>query len=220
MLMIDGPAEDQLPEQAPRLSRGDLRRLAPYCRDPDALRESWRAARLAPWSAQRQILMSHWLPRWLTWQRRIDFLWTLVDADGFQPVAAVSPEFRASATAKARREYAHAFAAFRPGDASLRALGDLVAVCRAENIPVAFFAPPVSPAFRAEFATGVFEAGERYTARLGRKLGVPVFPALSAAAEDEFIDGHHQLRSGAERYSRWLADEHLKPWLAERGVMR
>jgi hypothetical protein len=162
--------------------------------------------------------MSHWLPRWLTWQRRIEFLWELVDADGFQPVAAVSPEFRASSVAKARREYAHAFAAFRPGDASVRALADLVALCRAEGIAVAFFVPPVSPDFRRQFAPGVFEAGERYTVRLGREFGVEVFPALPAAGEDEFIDGHHPLRHGAERYSRWLADTHLGPWLAKQGV--
>jgi hypothetical protein len=28
------------------------------------------------------------------------------------------------------------------------------------------------------------------------------------------MDGIHLMRGGAEKYSRWLADNHLGPWLA------
>ena len=32
--------------------------------------------------------------------------------------------------------------------------------------------------------------------------------------EEDFADGHHMLPAAAGRYSRWLAAERLKPWLA------
>ncbi|MFO0823844.1 MAG: hypothetical protein U0792_12135 [Gemmataceae bacterium] len=43
---------------------------------------------------------------------------------------------------------------------------------------------------------------------------MPVFSPWQDGTEDEFMDGHHMLKHGAERYSRWLADTHLKPWLS------
>jgi hypothetical protein len=140
-----------------------------------------------------------------------------MDADGFQPVGAIAEEFRQATTAHAQKEYAAAFKGFRPAEPSVRAVRDLVAVCRAEGIPVAFLVPPVSPAFRASFAPGVADAGETCLRDRCRELGVPLFPPLVDMAEDEFMDGHHMLRHGAERYSRWLADTHLKPWLAGHG---
>ena len=219
-LATDGTAEQQLAVQAPRLSAADLGHLAPYCADAEALRLGWLRARSNPWHAQRQVLMNHWLPRWQPWRWRFESQWTSLDAEGFQPVPGVSPEFRAKAVAHARKEYAGAFARFAPGAASTRAVRDLVALCREHEIPVAFFVPPVSPAFRASFAPGVYSAGEAHLLALARRLDVPVFPAPRDMAEDEFLDGHHLLRHGAAKYSRWLADNHLKPWLAARGLAK
>jgi hypothetical protein len=219
-LMIDGPAEDQLGTQVPRLSAGDFQYLAPYCADVESLRGDWLRARVNPWHTQRQVLMNHWLPGWIAWKWRYEFQWTSLDGDGFQPVASAAPEFREKAVGHARREYEGAFARFAPGVASVRATRELVALCRARGIPVAFLVPPVSPAFRASFAPGVYSAGEAHLLALARRLEVPVFPAPRDLTEDEFLDGHHLLRNGAERYSRWLADNHLKPWLAGQGVGR
>ena len=38
--------------------------------------------------------------------------------------------------------------------------------------------------------------------------------------ESDFVDGHHMLQPAAARYSRWLADTHLNPWLVREGVAR
>ena len=46
-------------------------------------------------------------------------------------------------------------------------------------------------------------------------MGVRVFPAPEHLDEADFMDGYHLLPAGAAKYSRWLADNHLKPWLAE-----
>jgi hypothetical protein len=162
--------------------------------------------------------MNHWLPRWQPWSERFDHQWKSLEADGFQPIGQLPPATRARAWAHARHEYAAAFGAFWVGEPSVRAVRELVAECRARGIRVAFFLPPLSPAFRAEFAPGVFSQGEAAALDLARQLDVPVFPAPRDLAEEEFLDGHHPLRRGAERYSRWLADNYLRPWLSKSGM--
>lgn len=217
-LATNGPAEEQFAGKAARLSAADLDHLAPYCHDPESLRRPWRAARMNPWYAQRFVLMSHWLPRWVPWAVRVDFQWDTLAADGFIPFphANPSPELRATATDHARREYSQAFASFRPGEASVRALRDLVARCRAEGVPVAFAVPPVSPVFRAWFRPRAWAAADACLHDLARELGVPVFTPPDFP-DEAFVDGHHMLPAAAARYSRWLAEAHLKPWLVRLG---
>lgn len=219
-LATDGSGEDFFGAKAATLSRADLRHLAPYCTNPDVLRSRWCAARLSPWSAQRFILMSHWLPRWVPWNVRIDFQWDTMDADGYTPFPHPNPtaELRAKATEHAHREYMPSFNCFRPGETSIRALSDLVERCRLDMIPVAFFVPPVSPGFRAWFTPQVWAAGETALATLASELDVPLFPT-NEYADADFVDGHHMLPAAAERYSRWLAENHLKPWLVRKGVI-
>src|SRR5262249_24528892 len=95
-LSPDGPAGDQLRDAVPRLSAGDVRHLAPYCANPEALQARWFAARVAPWHAQRVVLMSHWLPRWLSWRERVDPQWDGMEPDGFIPFPQgfATPTFR------------------------------------------------------------------------------------------------------------------------------
>ncbi len=218
-LAADGPAEDQFQLYVPRLSAADLRRLAPYCTNPELLRTRWLAARVAPWYTQRVVLMSHWFPRWLAWSARADGQWETMDPDGFVPFPFADPsaEFRSMATARARREYRGAFDGFRVGGMSARALRDTVARCRAEGIPVAFAIPPVSSMFRGWFRPAVWAGGDAIVRDLAREMGVEVFPAPNFPDAD-FADGHHLLPGGAQRYSRWLADTHLKHWLVRQGV--
>jgi hypothetical protein len=217
-MAVDSPAEQQYREKAARLSAADLRHLAPFARDPAALRGPWLAARAAPWHAHRSVLLSHWRPRWVPWRERVDFHWTDMDADGFLPFPYDDPgrDTRDTATAHARREYAPWFHTFRPGGESVRAVRELVRVCRADGVQVAALVPPVSPMFRGWFDPAVWAAADAHLHDLAADLGVPVFPAPDLP-EADFADGHHLLRRGAGAYSRWLADAHLKPWLVANG---
>jgi len=213
-LAVNATDEAELRERATRLSAKDLQHLTANRENSAAFWCDWLAARATPWHTQRQVLMSHCAPRWQPWQERIDFQWATLDPDGFQPVAEVSPERRAALTAVARREWKDAFINFHAGESSVRAVRELVAVCRQNAIPVAFMVPPISPEFRAAFAPGVLTEAESYLRTVSKELAVPVFPAMTDMTEDEFMDGHHMLKHGAERYSRWLADTHINPWLA------
>jgi hypothetical protein len=60
-------------------------------------------------------------------------------------------------------------------------------------------------------ARGAAEARAR---ALTTAIGIPVFPAPDELTDDDFADGYHLRARGAAKYSRWLADHHLKPWLA------
>jgi hypothetical protein len=217
-LSLDGVAEVQFREMIPQLSHADLRYLAPYCDAPEELFEQWLAARAASWHAQRISLMSHWLPKWMPWQSRINFQWQTMDRDGFVPFLYTDPppEFRSQAIARTRQQYEGSFGGFRPSAMSLRALKDLVILCRCEFIPIAFHVPPVAPTFRNWFAPAAWSAGETHLRALSQELGVELFPSPQGYTDNDFADGHHMLRKSAQSYSRWLADTHLRTWCSRK----
>jgi hypothetical protein len=213
-LALDAPAEDVFAPIAERLGWQDLSYLEPYCDDPHHLRRLWWTQRLACWSAQRTILKSHWCPRWLPWNERLDPFWTGMTADGFMPFlyAEPTPEFRQRALEHAQREYAYAFKRIVFSPRSLTALTELIDLCRHRGIALAWVEMPTSPRFRSWFAPGVWDHGHQQLAALAQQWQIPLFPADLPLEEEEFADGHHLLRSGAARYSRWLAEQHLRRW--------
>ena len=199
-LAKDGPAEVQFHETVARLSYSDVRDLTPYCDRPLALRKDWILARTASWHAQRISLMSHFLPQWLPWQSRIAFQWRSMDPDGFVPYLYSDPlpSFRAMATAQTHENYAYAFAGIRPSAVSLRALTDVVTLCREWGIAVAFFVPPTAPVFRSWFAPGVWNEAETSLRRFACDLHVEVYSAPEDFNDSNFADGHHLLRGAAQ----------------------
>lgn len=207
--------EEQFEDKASQLSSADLLQLVPYCDSPEALARQWLVAHANPWHAQRMSLMSHWLPQWLPWQRRIDFQWRTMEADGFVPFLYREPPafFRNAATTQTHQQFAATFAGFRPSPLALRALRDLVARCRIEGIPIAFFEPPVAPIFKEWFDTTAWKSGESELRAFAEEVRMELFPCTDDFTDDDFADGHHMLRGAADRYSRWLA-AHLRDWLA------
>lgn len=206
-LVADGPAERQFAAVVPRLSLADVRRLEPYCDSPVSLRREWLANRSATWHANRLTLMSHWQSSWLPWQQRVSFQWEQMDGFGFTPYPheAVPQSQR---DANFATQYAAALADWHLGRTSERAFNDVLDRCRADGIPVAFYLTPESPRFRLWYS----EATRVRLAAYRDSLGVPVFDSTDGFAEVEFADGHHMLRSGAVRFSRRLAQEHLRRW--------
>jgi hypothetical protein len=209
-------AEEQFAEKATQLTRADLRRLEPYCDDPRLIERRWLAARLAPWWEDRTVIVNHLDPESLPWKTRIDFHWNRLEADGWLPLP--FPSARPDVLDAARHEYRHGIHGIHPHERSLRPLRGLAAICRERAIPLAFFVPPVSPAFRSWYDAGVLEAAEQQLRSFATERGATVFGAPSGLAEADFLDGHHLLREAAHRYSRWLAVTHLAPWLAGKGI--
>ena len=211
------PAEAELGRWAPRLAPADIDTLAPYTGDAAVFRRALAAARRDPWAARRAALVSIYLPAWQPAPVRTPHRsWEYMDPVGFCPLP---PEL---VTADSLAEARAAMPAHRAvinecpiGDVSERAHRAILARCKAEGIAVALCWQPESPAYRAMYTPAGRAVGDAYAARLATDFGVPVFAAPTHLADDDFADGYHLIEDGAERYSRWLADAHLKPWLAE-----
>jgi hypothetical protein len=209
-LAADGPAEVQMRGLGPKLSAADLRRLAPYCEDAGALRREWASARAASLSSLRLNLLSHWQPGLLPWPKRLDFQWTQLDPHGWlaYPLEDVPDDSRAAGIERARGEYIERLTHFAAGEVSRRAVRDLVKQCDAEGVRVAFYLMPEGPAFRSWYTPATRAAVDAAVAELAALA--PVFDATAGFGESDFADSHHLLRGGAARFSKKLADEHLR----------
>lgn len=180
---------------------------------------NWAGVSALPWTSHRQVLMPHWLPRWVP-ESQVEALGLeRMDRDGFTDIqvtsttsqfdlerirASLAPIVRKTAIAESVR---HTFQL-------------LLDRCRSEGIAVGFVWVPLSPLVSGWIHPDAQLACERYAAELSHQPGVTVFPRPSWVVDDDFADGQHLLPPAASRYSRWLADGYLKPWLAAREVGR
>lgn len=216
-LAVEGPADYLFRDTVDRLTAADTGRLVPYLADPGALRRGWLAKRANPWDVHRAALLGHLDPEWQPWDARIDAVWGLIDDRGFgrYPHPAVSDSDRDRRRARAHESYRAVEGELRVSALSDRCYRDLVADCRAAGVPVAFFLAPESPAFRGWYSPAARAAVASFCQVLRDELKCPVFDAPENYAEEDFADGHHMLPAAAARFSRWLADAHLRAWLAE-----
>jgi hypothetical protein len=209
---------------APRLSIGDMARFAPYSKTPTATPPRWLGDRLKPWATYRVALVDEWAPGWLTQAERNGCVWDQVDEYGFvpHPLEVATPEVLESGLMRTRNKpRSQHHMDFEPEEFVWRVLQGEVSQCRTEGIAVAFFWAPNSPVYWG-WHPAVDRAGvAAFSRRIESELGAPVFPFPpdDLLAEQDFADGHHMLRHGAAKYSRWLADTHLTPWLRSQGLI-
>jgi hypothetical protein len=212
------PADRGFPRSwLPRLTIADQRRLAPHTASPWAFPKAWASSRLTPWNTYREAILSDLLPDWQRPTQRIEFTWEAMDDRGFapNPFAMVPDEVRSSRSRDIRTVHARTFASFAPGERTGVVFRGWVDRCRAEGTPVAFFWAPEALSCRALYSPVSLEAIATYSRQLSEEFGSPVFPLPTHLEEADFADGFHLLKPGAEKYSRWLAENHLKPWLAK-----
>lgn len=218
--LMNVTAENQFGSRASRLSGADLRRLEPFTGNPAGLRERLWAARRCPLVAHRGALVSDLFPAAqcapVRGQHRS---WEAMDDYGFVrfPDAGTAEDNRRPLRERAR-ELVRSTDVPARSPISDRAVSHLVARCRAEGVAVAVAWAPESPWFRGLYTPTAREAATAYSRALTTELGVPVLPAPEHLGEEDFVDGYHLTPDGAAKYSRWLGDNHLKPWLA--GVLK
>jgi hypothetical protein len=218
-LGVTGPAERQLRTWAARFTPGDIARLAAYTRDGSALPRQWVAAHLTPWTTYRGAIRSDLLPDWQTEAERRQFAWEQTDPYGFAPyhLEAIPEPQRDRVAREAEAKHARALAGRPLGETSMRSLREMVDRCRAEGIAVACFWAPESPTYRRLYSPEARAVAAGFERIAADEWGVTVFPAPDHLADDDFVDGYHLLRHGAAKYSRWLADTHLRAWFAAHG---
>ena len=215
------PAEQQIKEWTGRLSLADIRRLRPYVENEWQLPSDWLAERLSALSVFSEGIRSDLRPKWQQHRTRANYTWEIMDEYGYVPY----PSNQVTATDRHRlmheafRIHRRSIAGAPVSEVVRQVHRDLAARCYAEGIVVAFTWAPESRKYQDAFGPCRTETVAEYTRFFAAELKAPVFAAPDCLVEEDFADGYHLLPSGAARYSRWLAETHLKSWLAPDRVM-
>jgi hypothetical protein len=142
------------------------------------------------------------------------------DGDGYgwcPGLAGASPQEVEGYTRATLQSYASAMTqpALAPGP--LRALRDLLILCRREQIGVVLLVPPEGSAFR-DYAPAVAEIHMNAVRALARELAVPLVDAHAWVDDVGFWDGHHMNPVGADQYTERFGREVLTLFGPSRGA--
>ena len=198
------------------LTRDEIEVIDRYAMPSEQLHQRRREAALSPVHEHRFKLLGRVFPSALPWQLRYDAGRT-PDPNGWgaSDVADVADEQRDHAIAVTAAEYSGVFRHDLPAGPAVAALRDLLALCRAEGIPVALVLCPEATTFRALYPPAVGPKLSRFLADLTAEFGCPVTDARDWIADDLFIDNHHLLRTGAAVFTDRLSTDVIVPFLRE-----
>jgi len=195
-----------------RLRHDELDTVIGYGFPAADVRAKWRASVVTPWHALRFPLLGRLTPSALPWHLRYDWSRTADPAGWSTPIVdSVTPELYAAGLKRAAGEYRDILHDLQPTGGGARALADLLALCRAERLPVRLVLMPESEGFRAIYPPRTTERVNAFLAGLCAEYGCGLTDARAWLPDAAFTDGHHQLRSGAEAFSDRLVREVLSP---------
>ncbi len=180
----------------------------------DKIIREWYGATFNPFHQLRFQLMGRVLQSWIPWHLRYD--WSRgADANGWgTPIELTrTPEQRAAGTAHAKLEYFNTLQTLVPGGGPERALRELVQLCHANKITVHLLLMPESQEFQTWYHPDASARLDQFLAKVCREESCELIDARSWLADEQFSDGHHQLRDGAEAFSDRLTDTTLSVWL-------
>jgi hypothetical protein len=93
---------------------------------------------------------------------------------------------------------------------------ELLDLCRREHIQVVMFLSPEGKDFQSWYCPQTRKKIDDYCAALSREFDVPLVDARNWLGERDFVDSHHTCLPGAERFTRRLGEEVIKPLVAGR----
>lgn len=207
---------------AARLGWRDLRVLGDYVYDWRQLYRGWWYARLTVCWSQRLNIQMRWLPHWLDPKCQFDHrALRRLDDDGWtaSELSAVTPQMYEQLARTAVGTYEPAFADFRITERPSRAIDEMLRLCHRERIEAALFLMPEASQFRAGYSESARRQIDAYLAAVSQRHGVPLFDLTHACSDASFVDSHHMLPKGAERFSRLFARDVLRPLLTDGQVV-
>lgn len=110
--------------------------------------------------------------------------------------------------------YGESLRRFQFGAKPAQAMRDLLARCQRERIPVALVLMPVTKEFRALINPKGRKDLNDFLCELREQYGTSVIDASDWLEREDFDDGHHLLKSGADKFSLRMVTE-VKQLLAE-----
>ena len=193
-----------------RTNWDDLQILCDYLPDTQNLKNRWYKTQLYPWHAHRFSFMNHYASDWVPWRLRLDH-WKSLDPWGWsdigvdsQPLVLVPAALEVS-----RMTYREGLQHFRLSSVQDRALRDLLALCRQENIPALLYLMPEGDIFRSWYAPATSAALHDQLSRISLDCRTPVVDARLWMQDKYFGDSHHLYRKGASLFTQRFGPEVL-----------
>lgn len=176
----------------------------------------WWQSCLAPYHSHRFALMRVICPAFVPPEGR-GHLFAQFDARGWNPMPEQTrtAERFESALKTAHREYAYLLAEFKLGGAACQALREILQICQSERIPAALVLMPEGHEFRSWYPPAALAEIDSFLAELSQQYSAPIVDGRQWVDDGGFLDSHHLLVPGAERFSELLAAQ-ATPVLGER----
>ncbi|MCI0700605.1 MAG: DUF1574 domain-containing protein [Planctomycetia bacterium] len=196
------------------LSREEIAIASNYGVSTKRMRRQWIEANTLPIFGHRFKLLGRVSSSFLPWQLRYDAGRT-PDPNGWNAsiVTEVTPEEHAFGVARATTEYRDVFKCDLPAGPAVRALRDMLAMCRGETIPVALVIFPEATSFRALYQPHTEENLSRLLAELYAEFSCSLTDARLWLPDEAFLDGHHLIRTHAEVFTIRFTRELILPLL-------
>ncbi len=208
----DGPREQHW-MTGDRLRRRELDTVERCGYSSPDVRGRWWASSLVPVYGLRFQLLGRVIQSWIPWQLRQDWSRGTDESGWCTPYKDVlTADERAFATAKARDEYFNVLQSWQLDVALAATLDEMIGECRTAGIPVKLLLMPESREFQSMVPAEVRTRIDAFV----RGRGVSVIDARDWLEANDFTDGHHQLRGGAEKFSKRLALDVIQPWVEGR----
>ncbi len=207
----EGPIEQSF-FTGERLSESEVDLVTRFGFPRHKVHSAWRESVYSPLSALRFQIVSRYFPSWIPWQLRWD--WSRnTDGHGWatppRPVA--TTEERLERTANAEAEYRGTLAQMTPEGRPLLALEELLELARARGIRTRIIIMPEAPSFQELYPPGLSNRIAALLERTAHAHGSNLIDARHWLTEDDCYDGHHMFRHGAERFTRRLTEEVIRP---------
>ncbi len=192
---------------APCLSASQLIYYAQHFSHPRKKVGQWIEGRLAPWYTFRYNF--HHRLQETDDPNPNDPASRPMDEWGWRLLTTELPteERRAARWAGAYAMYAASLQRFRFADGPTRAMHELLARCRDEQIPVALVHMPTCERFRNLYHPDAAAALRKFVDELRERYKPYLIDATNWLEEEEFDDGHHLLYSGACHFTARLIGE-------------
>ena len=172
-----------------------------YHPDPEGTLRLMREIRRTPIWNHRQRLLSHILPSWLEYTKRLDHAWACADAAGWVPGLDRSyPEY----LKKSADYYQPLLANYRIDPLESRALREILTTCRKRGIEVTLVWLPESSEFRNWYTPEALALGQEFLAKLQSDFAVKVIVARDWMPDDMLADGYHLTVTGAKAFTKRL----------------
>jgi hypothetical protein len=182
--------------------------LRPYLSNRRRIVVEWLEARLAPWYGYRWSIHEH-LQGKHSLERPWDQARRPMDDWGCRQLFddPNTPEFRAWRWVGAFDMYGHTLNQFRVGQGPLQAMRDLVLRCRRERIPIAVVVMPVTKEFESLYNPESRVQLANVLDELRDREGIEIIDGKDWLDREDFDDGHHVIRAGAEKFTGRLIEE-------------